>query len=78
MPEEFLASAQAQINAGVAETDPEARNEIYTALNQEIFDLAPQIILAVATQRHYEQRWIDGWYYNPAYSDAFYYAYSKK
>ena len=78
LPEEFLASAQAQINAGVAETDPAARNEIYTALNQEIFDLAPQIILAVATQRHYEHRWIDGWYYNPAYSDAFYYAYSKK
>lgn len=78
LPADIIASFQEKINAGVAETDPAKRNEIYKTLNQEVFDLAPTIILAVATQRHYEQRWIDGWYYNPAYSESYYYAYSKK
>jgi peptide/nickel transport system substrate-binding protein len=78
LPEDISASFAEQMNAGVAESDPAARNEIYTALNQEVFDLAPNIILAVATQRDYQQRWVEGWYYNPAYSAEYYYSLSKK
>ena len=44
----------------MAETDPAKRAEIYTELNQQVFDEAPQIILALATGRHYEQRWVRG------------------
>jgi peptide/nickel transport system substrate-binding protein len=78
LPEDISASFAEQMAAGVAETDPAGRNEIYTALNQEVYDLAPNIILAIATQRDYQQRWVEGWYYNPAYSAEYYYALSKK
>jgi peptide/nickel transport system substrate-binding protein len=78
LPDDIIAQFTEKINAGVAESDPAKRNEIYKALNQDVYDLAPEIILAVATQRHYQQRWVQGWYFNPSYSEAYYYAYSKK
>jgi peptide/nickel transport system substrate-binding protein len=77
LPADLKASFEALINAGVAETDPAKRNEIYAQLNQQIYDAAPQIILAIATGRHYEQRWVDGYFYNPI-AGLYYYAYSKK
>jgi peptide/nickel transport system substrate-binding protein len=78
LPKDISDQFQEQINAGVAESDPAKRHEIYTKLNQQIFDLAPQIILAIPTGRHYEQRWVEGWYYNPMYSSNYYYPLSKK
>jgi peptide/nickel transport system substrate-binding protein len=78
LPEDLINQFQELINQGVAETDPAKRNEIYSGLNQQVYDLAPNIILAFATGRHYEQRYDQGWYFNPAYSEAYYYAYSVK
>jgi peptide/nickel transport system substrate-binding protein len=78
LPDDIKAQLKELINAGVAETDPAKRAEIYTKLNQQIYDLAPQIILAVATGRHYEQRWVDGYYANPITPGFNYYQLSKK
>jgi peptide/nickel transport system substrate-binding protein len=77
LPADLTEQFKSQINAGVAETDPAKRAEIYAKLNQEIYDAAPQIILAIATGRHYEQRWVDGYFYNPILG-FYYYAFSKK
>ena len=78
LPEDAVAEFKALINQGVMETDPAKRQAIYQELNQKVYDLAPQIILAVATGRRYEQRWVEGWYYNPIYPGQYFYALSKK
>lgn len=78
LPDDVKAELKTLINAGVAESDPAKRAVIYTQLNQKIFDLAPQIIMAVATGRHYEQRWVDGYYTNPISPGFYYYQLSKK
>jgi hypothetical protein len=53
------------VNAGVAASSPEARAEAYQALTQLDYDNAIAIRLAIATGRHYQQRWVSGYYYNP-------------
>jgi peptide/nickel transport system substrate-binding protein len=78
LPADITAEFAELINAGVAEADPAKRAVIYTELNQKIYDLAPQIILAFATGRHYEQRWVEGYYYNPISPGNPYYSLSKK
>jgi peptide/nickel transport system substrate-binding protein len=77
LPEDLLAEFTALINAGVAETDPAKRDTIYKELNQKYYEAAPTLILALVTGRHYEQRWVEGWYYNPI-GPTLYYALSKK
>ena len=49
LPKEFLDQATPLIQQGVAETDPAKRGEIYTKLNQLVYDYAPDIILAIPT-----------------------------
>jgi peptide/nickel transport system substrate-binding protein len=77
MPEDLNAQFQDLVNAGVSASDPAERAAIYTELNQAVYDSAAHIILAIATGRHYEQRWVNGYYYNPIYSGFYYYALSK-
>jgi peptide/nickel transport system substrate-binding protein len=77
MPEDLNAQFTELVNAGVSASDPAERAEIYTELNQAVYDSAAHIILAIATGRHYEQRWVNGWYYNPIYSGFYYYALTK-
>jgi peptide/nickel transport system substrate-binding protein len=77
LPDDIIAQFQELVDKGVAESDPAKRAVIYTELNQLVYDIAPGILLATATQRHYEQRWVNGWYYNPIYAEFYYYAYSK-
>ena len=38
---------------------------------------APDIILAIPTQRHYEQQWVNGYYDNPIYPGFYFYPLSK-
>jgi peptide/nickel transport system substrate-binding protein len=68
MPEEIRLEFLELVSAGVAATDPEERASIYQELTQMDYELAPAIRLAVATNRHYEPRWMSGYYYNPIYS----------
>ncbi|HSL43429.1 MAG TPA: ABC transporter substrate-binding protein [Anaerolineales bacterium] len=78
LPEELTGQFQELLNQGVSETDSEARAEIYAQVNQLYYDEAPGILLATATTRRYEQRWVQGYYYNPIYSGLYFYAFSKQ
>jgi peptide/nickel transport system substrate-binding protein len=66
------------VNAGVAEADSAKRAEIYKQYNQIVYDQATMLLLAVQTTNHYEQRWVNGYYYNPIYPDVYFYTLSKQ
>jgi peptide/nickel transport system substrate-binding protein len=76
MPDDLRTQFQDLVNAGVAAVDPAEREQIYFELQQLHYDTAPQIILAQATGRRYEQRWVQDWYYNPITFGGYYYGYS--
>jgi len=78
LPDDLKAQFGELINAGVAEADPAKRAEIYTKLNQLVYDQSPHIILALATSRQYQQRWVSGYYYNPITPGQAFYQISKK
>jgi peptide/nickel transport system substrate-binding protein len=77
MPKSLTDQFQPIITAGVKETDPTKRTAIYQPLNQLYYDNVPTLLLAIAHGRHYEQRWVKGWYFNPLYGNLWYYALSK-
>ena len=62
---------------GVATSDPTQRAEIYHEFNQLYFDQVPGILLFLPSQRHYQQRWVNGWYDNPAYPGIYFYVLRK-
>jgi peptide/nickel transport system substrate-binding protein len=66
------------VNKGVHESDPAKRAEIYKQFNQVYYDNALAILLANPAGRHYEQRWVKGYYYNPIYSGFYWYSMSKE
>jgi peptide/nickel transport system substrate-binding protein len=76
LPDEIIAQFTELVNAGVATADPAAREAVYFDLQQLHHDLAIQITLAQALGARYEQRWVNGWYYNPIEPGTFYYALS--
>jgi peptide/nickel transport system substrate-binding protein len=65
MPKDLKAQFQDIIARGVAEADPAKRATIYAEFNKLYYDQVPTILLAVPTSNHYEQRWVQGYYYNP-------------
>ena len=67
LPDDMYNEFKDLVNAGVAAGTPEERAAIYKQLTQKDYDYAIAIRLAVATGRHYEQRWVKGYYYNPIY-----------
>ncbi len=74
---EFKAIITDFVNRGVAETDPAKRNAIYKELNQKVYDYAPYLIGPLQSGRHYEMRWVNGYYFNPLYGNLYYYVMSK-
>jgi len=62
------ASMDALIEQGVATPDGPARNLIYKQIQQRVIDDCPSVALFQPLERHFEQSWICGWYYNPMYS----------
>jgi peptide/nickel transport system substrate-binding protein len=78
LPEDLTAQYQELLNQGVSETDPAKRDEIYKQVNQLQFDNPSLILLATATGRRYEQRWVKGWFYNPIFSGMVFYNISKQ
>jgi peptide/nickel transport system substrate-binding protein len=78
MPEDIVNNFSELVDAGVAATDDAERDRIYKELQEYDYEVAPAIRLAVATGRHYEQRWVEGWYYNPIYPGTYYYSLSLK
>lgn len=69
------------IGQALAETDTAKRAALYTQLNKLAVDNALDIFAYSQTNRHYEQLWMSGWYYNPILSGApysgYFYAYGK-
>lgn len=79
MPQDMYDEFLALVNAGVSETDNDKRAEIYQQATAKDYEYAPAIRLAVATGRHYQQRWVGGYYYNPIYGwDNRYYTLTKQ
>jgi len=79
MPDDMHDEFKELVSAGVAAGTPEERAEIYKQITQKDYDYAPGIRLAVATGRHYEQRWLEGYYYNPIHRfEANWMRFSKK
>jgi peptide/nickel transport system substrate-binding protein len=66
------------INAGVQESDPAKRNEIYKQLNQAVFDNPPGIILAIGTSHGFLPRYVKGVTYNSMFGGFYYYTISKE
>ncbi len=77
----FPADLQSQFKdflvRGVQATDPAQRAEIYQGFNQLYYEQAPGILLFIPVQRHYQQRWVNGWYDNPAYTGLYFYVLRK-
>ncbi|HBR29619.1 MAG TPA: ABC transporter substrate-binding protein [Firmicutes bacterium] len=53
------------VNAGINETDPEKRVEIYTELQKKSADLAPHLILYDAYDRRAHRDWVKGFVFDP-------------
>jgi peptide/nickel transport system substrate-binding protein len=78
LPADMVAKYKELLDKGVSETDPAKRAAIYAQVNQMQYDNPSLILLATATGRRYEQRWVEGYYYNPIYSGLYFYSFSKK
>jgi len=76
LPADLKAQFQELVNAGVAASTPAEREAIYFELQKLHHDTAIQITLAQATGVRYEQRWVSGYFYNPALFDRYFYAFS--
>jgi peptide/nickel transport system substrate-binding protein len=78
MPADLKAKFQDIITRGVAEADPAKRATIYAEFNKLFYDNIPTILLTVSQARHYEQRWVQGYFANPIYSGFYWYPMSKQ
>ena len=65
-------------NECVLMSDPDDRDVCYkTKFTPKYHELASSILLFHVNGRSYQQRYINGWYANPMYSNKYYYALSK-
>jgi peptide/nickel transport system substrate-binding protein len=76
LPQEMLDRYGELINQGVATTDPAEREEIYFEIQRQHHEDAIQVTLAQALGARYEQRWVQGWYYQPSSSGTYFAALS--
>ena len=76
-PKDLQTQLDQLINQGVTEADPAARAKVYGQLQNLAYQNYLDIYVDQPQGRHYEQEWVQGWYYNPAYSDQYFYALSK-
>jgi len=74
-PEELKDIFRPLIEQAVVEPDVAKRAELYYELGQLHYENVPQIILSQAGTRRYEQRWLQGYFYNPIYGDDLSYFY---
>jgi peptide/nickel transport system substrate-binding protein len=76
LPQELRDQFGALVNAGAAATDPAEREAIYFQLQELYHNEVPTVTLAQATGVAYEQRWVEGFYYNPALFGPSFYTHS--
>lgn len=53
------------ISSGIVETDPAERRAIYYELQRIYYEDVPSLPTIQALGRHYEQDWVQGYFYNP-------------
>jgi peptide/nickel transport system substrate-binding protein len=73
LPTELTEQFRVLLDAGVAETDPDARHQTYLEFNQLYYDLVPGFPIVNATGHGYTQRWVEGVVLNPLFSGIYYY-----
>jgi peptide/nickel transport system substrate-binding protein len=74
LPEDLKAKFNEMVTAGVMAPDPAAREKIYFDIQQLFYDEAVQITLSQEANVRYEQRWVEGYYYNPILFAGYFYA----
>jgi peptide/nickel transport system substrate-binding protein len=72
--EEFKEIFRPLIEQAVVEPDTAKRAELYYEIQQLHYDNVPQVILSQAGERRYEQRWLNGYFYNPIWSPNYHYS----
>jgi peptide/nickel transport system substrate-binding protein len=77
-PPDFQNELENLVTSGVSAVDPPQRVEIYRHFNELYFEQVPAILLFSSIDRHYQQRWVDGWYDNPIYPGLYFYVLRKE
>jgi len=67
-----------KIAAAAAELDEEARAQKYLEISQDMYEECIYIWTAQSTNFFAGRDWIEGYYFNPMYSNLYYYALSEK
>lgn len=66
------------IDQGINELEPAKRQEIYYELQRLAYEDAIAIFTDQVLGRHYQQRWVDGYYFNPIWPARNFYPLSKR
>lgn len=77
VPKELQPQMDELIEKAVTATDAKEREKLYFEIQKFTHDNAIQIWLAQGLTRRYFQDWVGGFYYNPSYSDQWFYQFSK-
>jgi peptide/nickel transport system substrate-binding protein len=70
MTADYAEKYDALISEGASLTDPEERRAVYEDIQLQAQEDAVVIWMYQGVGRVHLQRWIEGFYYNPAYSSA--------
>ena len=77
----FPADVQKQldqlITQGILASDTQTRSQIYQQLQDLSYKNALDLFVVQPENRHYEQIWVKGYYYNPIYPGIYFYPLSK-
>jgi peptide/nickel transport system substrate-binding protein len=77
LPAELKDQFAGLIDQAVHETDPKKREALYFQIGQLRFETVPNIVLAQETRADYEQRWTEGYFYNPIATTIGHYWYAR-
>lgn len=77
VPKDLQPELDKLIDEAVSATDPKEREAKYFEIQKFTHDNAIHIFLAQGLQRRYLQDWVKGFYYNPSYSDQWFYMFGK-
>jgi peptide/nickel transport system substrate-binding protein len=74
MPDDIIAKYTELVNQAISTSDPAEREQIYFQLQEEFYNDAISIPLSQATANHYQQRWVEDWYFRVGQFGTYFYA----
>jgi peptide/nickel transport system substrate-binding protein len=77
LPEDLQAQFDSMIAEAKTLIDPVEQDEAYKAIQRLAAEYQTSLWGVQGIGRHYEQTWIEGWYYNPSYPCSFVYGLSE-